>query len=187
MKNWRPRPESNRGARICSPLRSHSATRPYQVAPAVLGQSEGGVPLRQAAELTYRPHAHKLIEHQFEFDTIAIPSQMSGINLVGQFQTGIRPTSSVDTGWRPACRQSRQPSLALLFLCWYERPSRGAPQAPHGDGESSNGRTADSDSACLGSNPSSPAKQNQQLNPVSDSRARGALRTGCSPRQTFAS
>ena len=25
---WRPRPESNRGARICSPLRSHSATRP---------------------------------------------------------------------------------------------------------------------------------------------------------------
>ena len=27
---WRPRPESNRGARICSPLRSHSATRPCQ-------------------------------------------------------------------------------------------------------------------------------------------------------------
>lgn len=26
--DWRPRPESNRGARICSPLRSHSATRP---------------------------------------------------------------------------------------------------------------------------------------------------------------
>src|SRR5918998_4306107 len=25
---WRPRPESNRGARICSPLRHHSATRP---------------------------------------------------------------------------------------------------------------------------------------------------------------
>ena len=25
---WRPRPESNRGARICSPLRNHSATRP---------------------------------------------------------------------------------------------------------------------------------------------------------------
>ncbi len=27
-KIWRPRPESNRGARICSPLRNHSATRP---------------------------------------------------------------------------------------------------------------------------------------------------------------
>src|SRR5688572_8089881 len=25
---WRPRPESNRGTRICSPLRNHSATRP---------------------------------------------------------------------------------------------------------------------------------------------------------------
>ena len=25
---WRPRPESNRGARICSPLRNHSATWP---------------------------------------------------------------------------------------------------------------------------------------------------------------
>ena len=28
VENWRPRPESNRGARICSPLRNHSATRP---------------------------------------------------------------------------------------------------------------------------------------------------------------
>ena len=28
VKDWRPRPESNRGARICSPLRNHSATRP---------------------------------------------------------------------------------------------------------------------------------------------------------------
>jgi hypothetical protein len=28
MEVWRPRPESNRGARICSPLRNHSATRP---------------------------------------------------------------------------------------------------------------------------------------------------------------
>ena len=27
-KYWRPRPESNRGARICSPLRHHSATWP---------------------------------------------------------------------------------------------------------------------------------------------------------------
>ena len=25
---WRPRPESNRDRRICSPLRNHSATRP---------------------------------------------------------------------------------------------------------------------------------------------------------------
>jgi hypothetical protein len=28
---WRPRPESNRGARICSPLRNHSATRPSRL------------------------------------------------------------------------------------------------------------------------------------------------------------
>ena len=27
---WRPRPESNRGIRICSPLRHHSATWPFQ-------------------------------------------------------------------------------------------------------------------------------------------------------------
>ncbi len=27
-RRWRPRPESNRGARICNPLRHHSATRP---------------------------------------------------------------------------------------------------------------------------------------------------------------
>ncbi len=26
---WRPRPESNRGAWICNPLRNHSATRPH--------------------------------------------------------------------------------------------------------------------------------------------------------------
>src|SRR4249919_3346565 len=30
---WRPRPESNRGARICSPLRNHSATWPIRPAP----------------------------------------------------------------------------------------------------------------------------------------------------------
>ena len=30
---WRPRPESNRGARICSPLRNHSATRPIEQRP----------------------------------------------------------------------------------------------------------------------------------------------------------
>ncbi len=28
--DWRPRPESNRDTRICSPLRNHSATRPHQ-------------------------------------------------------------------------------------------------------------------------------------------------------------
>ena len=28
LGRWRPRPESNRDARICSPLRNHSATRP---------------------------------------------------------------------------------------------------------------------------------------------------------------
>ncbi len=28
QETWRPRPESNRGIRICSPLRHHSATRP---------------------------------------------------------------------------------------------------------------------------------------------------------------
>src|SRR5690606_39727209 len=31
LPRWRPRPESNRGARICSPLRNHSATRPCAV------------------------------------------------------------------------------------------------------------------------------------------------------------
>ena len=31
MNSWRPRPESNRGARICSPLRDHSATRPRDI------------------------------------------------------------------------------------------------------------------------------------------------------------
>ncbi len=30
LKQWRPRPESNRGARICNPLRHHSATGPCQ-------------------------------------------------------------------------------------------------------------------------------------------------------------
>ena len=28
---WRPRPELNRGTRICSPLRHHSATRPHRL------------------------------------------------------------------------------------------------------------------------------------------------------------
>ena len=28
--NWRPRPESNRGKRICSPVHHHSATRPLK-------------------------------------------------------------------------------------------------------------------------------------------------------------
>ena len=34
-EKWRPRPESNRGARICSPLRNHSATRPPARAPSI--------------------------------------------------------------------------------------------------------------------------------------------------------
>jgi hypothetical protein len=36
LGRWRPRPESNRGARICSPLRNHSATRP---SPAGAGEA----------------------------------------------------------------------------------------------------------------------------------------------------
>ena len=32
MKDWRPRPESNRRTRICNPLRHHSATGPALVA-----------------------------------------------------------------------------------------------------------------------------------------------------------
>jgi hypothetical protein len=43
---WRPRPESNRGARICSPLRSHSATRPteaeFALAPRAIASFERG-------------------------------------------------------------------------------------------------------------------------------------------------
>lgn len=35
---WRPRPESNRGTRICSPLRNHSATRPW---PALIVEACG--------------------------------------------------------------------------------------------------------------------------------------------------
>lgn len=39
---WRPRPESNRGARICSPLRNHSATRPRSAAaPLQIGCGAG--------------------------------------------------------------------------------------------------------------------------------------------------
>ena len=30
-KRWRPHPESNRGGRICNPLRNHSAMRPHSV------------------------------------------------------------------------------------------------------------------------------------------------------------
>jgi hypothetical protein len=37
---WRPRPESNRRARICSPLRNHSATWPSEdAAPACAGRA----------------------------------------------------------------------------------------------------------------------------------------------------
>ena len=82
----------------------------------MLGQSEGGVPLRQAAELTYRPHAHKLIEHQLEFDTIAIPSQMSGINLVGQFQPGYDPLVRWTlVGDRRAARAASRALLCYIY------------------------------------------------------------------------
>ncbi len=43
---WRPRPESNRGARICSPLRNHSATRPS--GPVRNRRSGGPDPIRCA-------------------------------------------------------------------------------------------------------------------------------------------
>ena len=48
--------------------------------------------------------------------------------------------------------------LADARSCCYD-PRSGGPCCPPdpGDGGSSNGRTADSDSACLGSNPSPPA------------------------------
>ena len=42
---WRPRPESNRGARICSPLRNHSATRPFRfprITRVLLTERSGG-------------------------------------------------------------------------------------------------------------------------------------------------
>ena len=42
-EGWRPRPESNRGARICSPLRNHSATWPLKV---VSGDSGRTPPLK---------------------------------------------------------------------------------------------------------------------------------------------
>lgn len=52
----------------------------------------------------------------------------------------------------------RVPALADARTCCYDPRSGDAPRSPGpGFGGSSNGRTADSDSACLGSNPSPPA------------------------------
>ena len=35
LKVWRPRPESNRGTRLCRPLRHHSATWPSPIAETI--------------------------------------------------------------------------------------------------------------------------------------------------------
>ncbi len=45
---WRPRPESNRRARICSPLRDHSATRPFQ-RPTYRGGCRSASPMSRGA------------------------------------------------------------------------------------------------------------------------------------------
>ena len=54
---WRPEPESNRGARICSPLRNHSATRPRGSEQAAA--DTGGITIRivrpQASPANSRP------------------------------------------------------------------------------------------------------------------------------------
>lgn len=64
--NWRPRPESNRDRRICSPLRNHSATRPrYADRPNALrmksapvqGQSSKN-PVRSIADVDLGCHQH---------------------------------------------------------------------------------------------------------------------------------
>ena len=53
---WRPRPESNRGARICSPLRSHSATRPTMKPSSIArrGYTKDSTPLARLSSL-FRP------------------------------------------------------------------------------------------------------------------------------------
>ena len=100
----------------------------------------------------------------------------------------LRGVPRVKSDWRAKSRGAG--SRRKGFACRVHHRTGGSKSrclsGPHrgvGAGESSNGRTADSDSACLGSNPSSPAKQNQQLKPVLASRTRGPLRTGCSPSQ----
>ena len=40
---WRPRPESNRGTRLCRPLRHHSATWPISRRDAVTYRKQGGL------------------------------------------------------------------------------------------------------------------------------------------------
>ena len=50
---WRPRPESNRGARICSPLRNHSATRPHRSRRSTMGSVNRGYRSRQASQLDF--------------------------------------------------------------------------------------------------------------------------------------
>ena len=40
-RNWRPRPELNRGSRICSPLRHHSATWPHRARPSAHHKQSG--------------------------------------------------------------------------------------------------------------------------------------------------
>jgi hypothetical protein len=48
--SWRPRPDSNRSTRICSPLRSHSATRPWAAySPSARKRQLGGVGQMQHA------------------------------------------------------------------------------------------------------------------------------------------
>ena len=42
-KGWRPGPESNRGARICNPLRNHSATGPSGVNASGVGEEVGSI------------------------------------------------------------------------------------------------------------------------------------------------
>src|SRR6185436_11424167 len=50
---WRPRPESNRGARICSPLRSHSATRPTRLADIIGRQNPRNCKVPAPVDLVY--------------------------------------------------------------------------------------------------------------------------------------
>ena len=53
-QEWRPRPELNRGSRICSPLRHHSATWPQAKSPKNARQAVGGYN-RKRAETTILP------------------------------------------------------------------------------------------------------------------------------------
>ena len=121
---WRPRPESNRGARICSPLRNHSATRPHPRKQRGFRRSpkagQASFPLlegRLARRLAERPRQITICRRMRRIAWISRDRTNAPSGIIQKPRTGRKPKTPPTTSAAPSpIRPRRVPGIG------YRRP-----------------------------------------------------------------